>query len=166
MRKMSKEAQQRQWAALEQLVDERDAIAMEVMQQVFARLPYSKKFTLSDGSVAHLEKLSGPELCPNEDSHYYKRPQFSVDVAIAGGKLDHIEISAFQTGSGMALGPTIADAKGWPQSRNTEDGKSADAPESLGKWTASHGRAVIRDSASPPPRKTSERGKGGRSLKQ
>ena len=152
MRKPSKEAQQRQWAALEQLVDERDAIAMEVMQQVFARLPYGEKFTLSDGSVAHLEKLSAPELCPNEGSHYYQRPQFSVDVAIEGGKLDHIEISAFQTGSGMALGPAIADA--------------AEAPKHLGKWTASHGRPASRDSASTPPRKTPERGKGGQSLKR
>ncbi len=60
MRKMSKEAQQRKWAALEQLVDARDAIAMEVMQEVFARLPYGQKFTLSDGSVAYLDKLSAP----------------------------------------------------------------------------------------------------------
>jgi hypothetical protein len=52
------------------LVDEVDAIAMEVMQQVFARLPYGETFTLSDGSVAHLEKLSPPEPCPDEGSHY------------------------------------------------------------------------------------------------
>ena len=149
MRKPSKEAQQRQWAALEKLVDERDAIAMEVMQQVFARLPYGQKFTLSDGSVAHLEKLSAPELCPDEGSHYYQRPTFGVDVVIEGGKLDHIEISAFQTGAGMALGPAKADA--------------ADAPKHLGKWTASHGRPAIRDSASPSERKTPEPGTGGQS---
>jgi hypothetical protein len=165
MRKMSKEAQQRKWAALEQLVDDRDAIAMEVMQQVFARLPYGQKFKLSDGSVAYLDKLSEPELCSNEGSHYYQRPHFGVDVVIEGGKLDHIEIAAFQTGSGMALGPAIADANGAPKSCNTDQGNAAEAADNLGKWTASHKRTAVRDSASPLPRETSERGKSGRPSK-
>ena len=135
--------------AREQMLNERDAIAMEVMQRVFEQLPYGRKFTLSDGSVAHLAKLSAPELYPNESSHYYQRPQFGVDVEIEGGKLDHIEISAFQTGSGMALGPAIAD--------------SADGPKPVGRWTASRGRAGSRNAASPPARETPEPGQGGQS---
>ena len=38
MRKISKEAEKRNWAALEKLVDARDDMAMEVMREVFARL--------------------------------------------------------------------------------------------------------------------------------
>ena len=150
MRKPSEKAQQQAWAALEQMVDERDAIAMEVMQRVFEQLPYGQKFTLSDGSVAHLEKLSAPELCPDESSQYYQRPQFGVDVKIEGGKLDHLEISAFQTGSGMALGPAKPE--------------SAEEPKHAGRWTAAHGRTGNRNSASAPARQSPpEPGTGGHS---
>ncbi len=124
MTKMSKEAQEQKVAAVEKLVDARDAIALEVMKEVFARLPYGQQFTLSDGSVARLEKLSEPELCPNENSDYFQRPQFGVDVVIEGGTLDHIEISAFQTGSGMAVGPVNTDPQGTVQSLATNRGNA------------------------------------------
>ncbi len=61
----------------------------------FARLPYGRKYTLSDGSVAHLEKPPAPESCTDQGSHYYQRRTFGVDVMIEGGKLDHIENSVF-----------------------------------------------------------------------
>jgi len=118
---MSKENDDRKWAALEKLVDARDAIAMEVMREVFARLPYGQKFTLSDGSVGYLSKLSEPQLCANQSSYYFERPQFGVDVVIEGGKVDHIEISAFQTGSGMAVGPAGAEQRASANSPKTDD---------------------------------------------
>src|SRR4051812_39321237 len=63
-------------------LDARDTIALEVMREVFARLPYGQEFRLSDGSVARLEKLFDPELCANQHSENYERPWFGVDVAI------------------------------------------------------------------------------------
>jgi hypothetical protein len=73
----------------------RETMALEVMREVFARLPYGQQFRLSDGSVARLEKLAEPELCPNEHSENYERPCFGVDVVIEGGTLDHVEMYAF-----------------------------------------------------------------------
>jgi hypothetical protein len=154
MRKMSKEAERRNWAALEKLADARDDIAMEVMREVFARLPFGQKFTLSDGSVAHLSKFVEPELCANESSEYYQRPHFGVDVVIEGGKLDHVEISAFQTGAGMAVDPTIAGAKA---------STDAQTPEEPGKWTASRGRKTAGHSESLVPRTRPRRAEGERS---
>jgi hypothetical protein len=58
MRKVSKEAEEQKWAAIEKMVDAREAIGMEVMLKVFARLPLGQKFTLFDGGVARLENLS------------------------------------------------------------------------------------------------------------
>src|SRR6516165_2057087 len=103
------EAENEKWQALQQGFEVRDAIALEVMREVFARLPYGQEFKLSDGSVARLEKLFEPELCRNEHSENYERPCFGVDVVIDGGTLDHVEISAFQTGWGMAINPPPAD---------------------------------------------------------
>ena len=102
------EAEVERWQSLQQGFEARDAIALEVMREVFARLPYGQEFRLSDGSVARLEKLAEPELCRNEHSENYERPCFGVDVVIEGGTLDHVEISAFQTGWGMAVNPAIA----------------------------------------------------------
>ena len=99
------EAQRQEQERAEQILDARDAIVMEVMREVFARLPFGKEFRLSDGSVARLEKLCEPQLCRNEHSENFERPYFGVDVTIEGGKVDHVEISAFQTGSGMVLDP-------------------------------------------------------------
>jgi hypothetical protein len=154
MRTMSKDAESRKWAALEQVVQAQDAIAMEVMREVFARLPFGQKFTLSDGSVAHLSKFVEPELCPDEGSEYYQRPRFGVDVVIEGGKLDHVEISAFQTGAGMAVDPTIAGAKA---------STDAQTPEEPGKWTASRGRKTAGHSESLVPRTRPRRAEGERS---
>jgi hypothetical protein len=96
------------WEALLHGLDARDTIALEVMREVFARLPYGQEFRLSDGSVARLEKLFDPELCANQHSENYERPWFGVDVVIEGGMLDHVEICAFQTGWGMAINPPVA----------------------------------------------------------
>jgi hypothetical protein len=160
MSKRSKVSEARKWAALENLVDEHDAIGLEVMQEVFARLPYDQKFTLSDGSVAHLEKLSAPELCPNEGSTYFQRPQFGVDVVIEGGKLDHVEISAFQTGSGMAIGRSNAD-----QQTNTQTligkGDTAETAAPAGKWSASQRPGAVGYSATRQSATRPERGKSG-----
>ena len=111
MGKLSKKAENQKWAALEGLADARDAVEMEVMRQVFERLPYGQKFALSDGSVCYLEKLAEPELCSNQSSDHYLRPHFGFDVVIEGGPLDHVEIYAFQTGSGIAVAPPNAGAK-------------------------------------------------------
>jgi hypothetical protein len=51
-------------------------------------------------------------------------------AAIEWEKLNHIEISAFQTGAGMAVDPTIAGAKA---------GADARTPEEAGQWTAPRG---------------------------
>jgi hypothetical protein len=109
--------------AVEQSLREQDAIAMEVMRAVFARLPYGQPFALSDGSVARLEKCTEPAKCDTEGSPYHGRPQFGVDVVIEGGKLDHVEISAFQTGSGMAIGRlhTRSTARSWADREAVKD---------------------------------------------
>jgi hypothetical protein len=159
MRKMSREAEKQKWAALEGLVDARDAIALEVMREVFARLPYGQKFTLSDGSVAHLSKLSEPELCPNESSDYFQRPQFGVDVVIEGGKLDHIEISAFQTGSGMSVDPKTAQPNAGTHATKPDGGDAAEMEGRGGKWAASHRRGAGGHSASGSPRTRPQRPK-------
>jgi hypothetical protein len=161
MSKGSRVSEARKWAALENLADEHDVIGLEVMQEVFARLPYGQKFTLSDGSVAHLEKLSAPELCPNEGSTYFQRPQFGVDVVIEGGKLDHIEISAFQTGSGMMVELSKAEQQADTQPLMTSEGDTAETPAPAGKWSAlersgAGGCSATRQSPSRP-----ERGKDG-----
>jgi hypothetical protein len=161
MSKRARASEAQRWAALENLADEHDAIGLEVMQEVFARLPYGQKFTLSDGSVARLEKLSAPELCPNEGSTYFQRPQFGVDVVIEGGKLDHIEISAFQTGSGMAVGRSNADQHANTLPLITSGGDTAETSAPAGKWSASQrsgagGYSATRRSPSRP-----ERGKDG-----
>ena len=59
------------WEALLHGLEARDRIALEVMREVFARLPYGQEFRLSDGSVARLEKLAEPELCRNDDRVAY-----------------------------------------------------------------------------------------------
>jgi hypothetical protein len=163
MRKISKEAEKRNWAALEKLVDARDDIAMEVMREVFARLPFGQRFTLSDGSVAYLSKLSEPELCTDQSSDHYQRPNFGFDVVIEGGKLDHVEIYAFQTGSGMAIAPPRADANAKAESLTTGEGDTALTPENPGKWAASQERRTGSHSGSRPSRTKPERGKGGAS---
>jgi hypothetical protein len=107
----SSQAEDEKWRALQQGFGARDEIALEVMREVFARLPYGQEFKLSDGSVARLERLFEPELCRNEHSENYERPCFGVDVVIEGGTLDHVEISAFQTGWGIAIHPPAADCE-------------------------------------------------------
>ena len=97
------------WEALLHGLEARDRIALEVMREVFARLPYGQEFRLSDGSVARLEKLFEPELCENQHSENYERPCFGVDVVIEGGMLDHVEICAYQTGWGMAINPAVGN---------------------------------------------------------
>jgi hypothetical protein len=62
--------------------------------------------------VARLEKLAEPDLCRNEHSENYERPYFGVDVVIEGGILDHVEISAFQTGWGIAIKPAASREQG------------------------------------------------------
>jgi hypothetical protein len=161
MRKRSKDAEKEAWAALEELMDARDAVAMEVMREVFARLPYGQKFTLSDGSVAHLEKLAAPELCPNERSDYFQRPHFGVDVVIEGGKLDHIEITAFQSGSGMAVGPPDAKPDTRVRLAGADERKAASDSEHPGAWAASEKRGGGDRSAPPPSRPPEHRGGGG-----
>ena len=165
MKKSRKEREIEQWAALEKMVDERDAIVMEVMQGVF-RLPYGQQFTLSDGSVAHLEKLSEPELCPNEHSDYFQRPQFGVDVVIEGGKLDHIEISAFQTGSGMAVGPSNTDRNAIARLLATNERVAEETPEHASKWATSERNRPAGHSGSRPPGTWPERGKQGADRKR
>jgi hypothetical protein len=159
MRKMSKEMEARKWAALENLVDARDAIAMEVMKEVFERLPYGQKFTLSDGSVGYLRKLAEPQLCANQDSHYFECPHFGVDVVIEGGKLDHVEISAFQTGSGMAIGPTGPEQRTITDSPKPGDAVTAHSTDSPGDWASAHGRGGHSPSSARRTRR--ERGTGG-----
>jgi hypothetical protein len=161
MSKRARVSEARNWAGFENLVDEHDAIGLEVMQEVFARLPYGQKFTLSDGSVAHLEKLSAPELCPNEGSTYFQRPQFGVDVVIEGGKLDHIEISAFQTGSGMAVGPSKVDHHANTQTLMTSGGDTAETPAPKGQWSAFEHSGAGGYSATRKSPVRPERGKDG-----
>ncbi len=75
-----------------------------------------------------MEKLSEPELCVNESSDYFQRPHFAVDVMIEGGTLAHIEITAFQTGSGMALGPTTDQQKVKTDPLAADEGDSLSLP--------------------------------------
>lgn len=81
----------------------KDAIVVEIMREIYARLPYGEKFQLSDGSIAYLRKLSEPKLQNSEHQHYPDVPRFGVDVIIEGGKLDHLELFTFQTGWGSAV---------------------------------------------------------------
>jgi hypothetical protein len=148
MRKISEDAKKRNWAALEKVVEARDDMAMEVMREVFARLPYGQKFTLSDGSVASLSKLSEPEFCANPSSDFYQRPHFGFDVVIEGGKLDHVEIHAFQTGSGLAIAPPRADANAKTEARTTGEGNTPLTLENPDRWAASPARRTDRHSAS------------------
>jgi hypothetical protein len=128
------------------MLDERDAIVMEVMREVFARLPFGTKFTLSDGSVATLEKFCDPQLCDSEGSQYHERPYFGVDVTIEGGKVDHVEISAFQTGSGMVVDP-------------------AELHQAPGKWTRrqeAKGRGDVRGASPAESRQEQRKRRGSR----
>jgi hypothetical protein len=137
-------AQHHEQDAAERILQERDAIVMEVMREVFARLPFGTTFTLSDGSVATLEKFCEPQLCDNEGSQYHERPYFGVDVKIEGGKVDYVGISAFQTDSGMVVDP-------------------AELHQAPGKWTRqqeARGRGDVRG-ASPAERR--QEGRKGRS---
>ena len=122
MERQSK-ADEHKWQDLQVGLEARDAIALEVMREVFARLQFGESFTLSDGSVARLEKLSEPELCQNEQSENFERACVSFDVAITGGVLDHVEITAFQTGWGMAINQAaITEALDKKRSREPERG--------------------------------------------
>jgi hypothetical protein len=126
--------------AAERILQERDAIVMEVMREVFARLPFGTTFTLSDGSVARLEKYFEPQLCDDAQSQYHERPHFGVDVMIEGGKVDHVGISAFQTDSAIVVDP-------------------AELQQAPGKWTrrqAGQGGGDARR-ASPVERRQEER---------
>ena len=80
MSKISNGRADRNRDQLEKVLDARDAVVMDVMREVFERLPYGQNFTLSDGSVAHLEKLAEPQLCSNESSDHFERPHFGIDV--------------------------------------------------------------------------------------
>jgi len=84
--------------AIQSAVDEGHAharrIVLEVMREVYARLPYGAPFKLSDGSTGQIEKFSEPE--EFEDGTF----RFGFDVQIQGGKLDHIEFYVTQTGWG------------------------------------------------------------------
>jgi hypothetical protein len=84
--------------AIQYAVDEGHAqarrIVLEVMREVYARLPYGTAFKLSDGSTGEIAKFSEPEEC--EDGIF----RFGFDVQIQGGKLDHIEFFVTQTGWG------------------------------------------------------------------
>lgn len=82
----------------------RDAIAMEVMQEVYARLPYDQEFTLSDGSKCKLKKFVSPCISQKEGHPYEGRPEFGFDVVIEGNKLDHLEFYCFNTGGGGMVG--------------------------------------------------------------
>lgn len=80
-----------------------DRIVMEVLREVYARLPYGQEFELSDGSKAYLKKFYEPRNL--ED----RRPEFGLDVQIIGGKLDHIELHVEQSGWGRALVEPVRD---------------------------------------------------------
>lgn len=82
--------------AMHQYEHRRDAICKEVMQELYARLPYGEKFQLSDGSVGFVKKLAEPYIRDG-------RTQFSFDVIIEGGKLDHLEFVCKNTGGGGAV---------------------------------------------------------------
>jgi hypothetical protein len=161
MEKSSKEPENRKWAALEELVDARDAIAMEVVREVFERLPYGHKFTLSDGSVGYLRKLAEPQLCANQDSHYFECPHFGVDVVIEGGKLDHVEITAFQTGSGLAVGPATSEERANANSAKAAEVGVAQAPDTATNWASSHASGTSRPSTSSTRRTRRQHGNGG-----
>ena len=100
-----KQSKRNIWKELELGFKARDEVALEVMREVFARLTYGQEFKLSDGRVARLEKLFEPDVCRNERSENHERPCFGVDVVIDRGTSDHVEITAFQTGWGMAIKP-------------------------------------------------------------
>ncbi len=80
-----------------------DRLVMEVMQEVYARLPYGQKFSLSDGSTAYIKKFSEPKL--RDDG----QRGFGFDVQIEGGKLDHIEFAVRDSGYGRALPEGVVD---------------------------------------------------------
>ena len=61
---MSGDGEQKKWAALAGLVDAREAIPLEVMQEVFTRLPYGEKFTLSDWQRRPSAKVVGTGIMP------------------------------------------------------------------------------------------------------
>ncbi len=139
-------AKKQKWRALQHGFQALDAIAMEIMQEVFARLRYGPEFTLSDGSVARLEKLSEPGLCGNEHSENYERPYFGVDVVIESGRLDRVGISAYQTGWGMVVDPAAVNQ----------------APGSGTRREAATGGGEIRSPSSSESRPSRRKGRGSR----
>lgn len=82
---------------LEEYTRQVNKISMEVMQEIYARLPYDSSFTLSDGSVCKLKKFVAPKICKQEGHQYYDMPYFGFDVIIEGGKLDHLEFETEPT---------------------------------------------------------------------
>lgn len=67
---------------------------MEVMNEIYARLPWGQEFTLADGRTAKLVKLVEP--ADHEDG-----PRFGFDAVFSDG--GHIEFYARQTGWGSPL---------------------------------------------------------------
>jgi hypothetical protein len=163
MSKISKDRENRHRDELEKMLDARDAVAMEVMQKLFERLPFGQKFTLSDGSVGCLRKLAEPQLCSNESSDHFERPHFGVDVKIEGGPVDFVEIHAYQTGSGMALGPAGAERRANANSPQANEAADAQTPDTPTNWAQSHGRETGRHSKSSPSQPGRRRGTGGNS---
>lgn len=76
-----------------------EAIALEVMQDIYARLPWEQEFKLADGSTAKMVKFVSPKISTTENERKGS-PCFAFDVIIEGGKLDHLEFYCYQTGGG------------------------------------------------------------------
>lgn len=85
--------------AMDNLQRRKNTVIMEVMREIYARLPYDQEFTLSDGSKCRLKKFVGPRFC-TRDGPYHGAGELAFDVVIEGGKLDHLEFFCFNTGGG------------------------------------------------------------------
>jgi hypothetical protein len=83
-----------QWEAVLHGLDARDRIALEVMREVFARLPYGQEFRLSDGSVARLGNGNRDAARKAQDGQVYHALNRSVGRMHRMGNDDDFE--AFQ----------------------------------------------------------------------
>jgi len=81
----------------EQVTARVTSVALEALQDVYARLPYDTDIPLSNGLTARIEKFVDPEIRERDDGE--ERPQCAFDVKFPGG---HLEFTIELTGWGGA----------------------------------------------------------------
>ena len=78
------------------------AIALEVMCDVFHRMPFGQQIALSNGKTATIRPFVEPTTADDRTDERKGVPQFGFDVVFDDGS-GHIEFMAYKTGWGAAI---------------------------------------------------------------